>query len=586
VDPKRIAAILADLANATDADLRAALAALKSAGVELAAEPANADNNAKLSELVTQRRAFAAEITVRAERAANFAELDGVHDPATDNIPQPDAANTSDVPKPGETPAVETPAAAAAETGGETPPAADATAEGGASAAEGDAAKFTGRRRAGNLGALSNGTPAEQATAGTVAVATRVRGGVPGMEFGTQLDTASFMKAFTEKANAQGGLGRQDVARVEFTYPENRVLGDDPIANTQRISQAKGPDAITAAGGLCLPLEVRYDIPVIGVTDRPVRDALTRFGVTRGGIQYRAPFDALAMTSGLGVWTQADDQAVVIPPPDPDTNVYKSCMTVDCPGVLNASIYSTYLCLEFPNMTARFDTEWVDATTRSSMVAWARFAENQLLSRVAAGSKIMTGVGPVLSAVADILATYDRVISYYRSRHRLNSSVALHTIAPQWLIDMLRTDLARRMTNGDPGVLFGIAQSEIEGWFRTRNVNVTWHLDGLDGATVSGITYPNQYYADTTAGQKVPKWPTAVDTILYVEGDWLFLDGGTLDLGLVRDSQLNRRNRYQTFVETFEGVAFDGKESLRIVMPLKALASAAGTTAPADWDAT
>jgi hypothetical protein len=584
VDPKRIAAILEDIANATDADLSSALAALKAAGVELAAEPANAENNARLSGLVTQRRAFTAEIAARAERAANFAELDGVHDPATDNIAQPDAANTGDVPKPGETTATE--AAPAADAGGETPPDAETASEGGAPAVE-DATKFTGRRRAGNLGALSNGTPAETtATAGTVAVATRVRGGVPGMEFGTQLDTAGFIRAFTEKANAAGGLGRQDVARVEFTYPENRQLGDNALENTARISAAKGPDAITAAGGLCLPLEVRYDIPVIGVTDRPVRDALTRFGVTRGGIQYRAPFDALAMTSGLGVWTQTDDQAIVEPPADPDTNVYKSCMTVDCPGVLNASIYSTYLCLEFPNMTARFDTEWVDATTRSSMVAWARFAENQLLSRLASGSKIMTGVGPVLSAVADILATYDRVISYYRSRHRLNSSVALHTITPQWLIDMLRTDLARRMTNGDPGVLFGIAQSEIEGWFRTRNVNVTWHLDGLDGATVSGITYPNQYYADTTAGQKVPKWPTAVDTLLYVEGDWLFLDGGTLDLGLVRDSQLNRRNRYQTFVETFEGVAFDGKESLRIVMPLKALASAAGTTAPADWDAT
>lgn len=583
MDPKRIAAILADLANASEADLRAALAALKTAGVELAAEPANAENNAKLSDLVTQRRAFAAEITARAERAANFAELDGVHDPATDNIPQPDAANTADVPKPGETPPAPeaAPAAPAADAGGETPPAADAAPE---TPAGDDASKFTGRRRAGNLGALSNGAPVETANAGTVAVATRVRGGVPGMEFGTQLDTASFMKAFTEKANAQGGLGRQDVARVEFTYPENRVLGDDPIANTARISAAKGPDAITAAGGLCLPLEVRYDIPVIGVTDRPVRDALTRFGVTRGGIQYRAPFDALAMTSGLGVWTQTDDQAIVQPPADPDTNVYKSCMTVDCPGVLNASIYSTYLCLEFPNMTARFDTEWVDATTRSSMVAWARFAENQLLSRIAAASKLLVGVGPVLSAVADILATYDRVISYYRSRHRLNSAVALHTIMPQWLIDMLRTDLARRMTNADPSVLFGIAQSEIEGWFRTRNVNVTWHLDGLDGATVNSVVIPNQYYGDTTAGQHVPKWPTMVDTILYVEGDWLFLDGGTLDLGLVRDSQLNRRNRYQTFVETFEGVAFDGKESLRVVMSLQALGSAAGTTAPTNWD--
>jgi hypothetical protein len=37
-------------------------------------------------------------------------------------------------------------------------------------------------------------------------------------------------------------------------------------------------------------------------------------------------------------------------------------------------------------------------------------------------------------------------------------------------------------------------------------------------------------------------------------GTFLYLDGGTLDLGLVRDSQLENVSDYQIFGEAFEGM--------------------------------
>jgi hypothetical protein len=61
----------------------------------------------------------------------------------------------------------------------------------------------------------------------------------------------------------------------------------------------------------------------------------------------------------------------------------------------------------------------------------------------------------------------------------------------------------------------------------------------------------------------------------------LFLDGGTLDLGLVRDSTLNSTNDYKIFLETFEGVAKVGVESLRVTTPvILAGASAATVVTP------
>jgi hypothetical protein len=85
-----------------------------------------------------------------------------------------------------------------------------------------------------------------------------------------------------------------------------------------------------------------------------------------------------------------------------------------------------------------------------------------------------------------------------------------------------------------------------------------WALAHTEAGILGGFTA-------STAGQPLPSWPTSVDTALFQTGDWLYLDGGTLDLGVVRDSELNRRNRYQTFTETFEGTALIGAESLRVV---------------------
>jgi hypothetical protein len=42
---------------------------------------------------------------------------------------------------------------------------------------------------------------------------------------------------------------------------------------------------------------------------------------------------------------------------------------------------------------------------------------------------------------------------------------------------------------------------------------------------------------------------------LYLEGAFIHVDSGTLELGLVRDSTLNSTNDFQFFGESFENVA-------------------------------
>jgi hypothetical protein len=135
-------------------------------------------------------------------------------------------------------------------------------------------------------------------------------------------------------------------------------------------------------------------------------------------------------------------------------------------------------------------------------------------------------------------------------------------LAPIWVKDAMREDLAWQMPgNGDS---LAAADSVIESYFRARNVNVSWHLDAPG-------------FADEVAASELDDFPTSFDWYLYAEGAFLFLDGGTLDLGIVRDADLVSTNDYKTFTESFEGVARIGAESIRVTTTSHVAGASAGT---------
>jgi hypothetical protein len=105
--------------------------------------------------------------------------------------------------------------------------------------------------------------------------------------------------------------------------------------------------------------------------------------------------------------------------------------------------------------------------------------------------------------------------------------------------------------------------------FGRRGVNVTWALDDWNATGDPGA-------APTNAGQG---FKTTVSYPMFPEGDFLFLDGGTLDLGVQRDSTMLASNEYATFMETFEGVAKTGCDSLWITQDVCISGAAAALVA-------
>lgn len=379
-----------------------------------------------------------------------------------------------------------------------------------------------------------------------------------GAEFGGK---DQFANAFVNRLRAlnrvHGGDGEQVlVASIKLDeVDESRTLSrDDPYKNMEKIEAIIAPDAITAAGGCCAPLVTRYDLfDCGGVTDRPVRDSLASFRADRGGIRfYRGP--ALADLQGaLGFWTCADDEAADIDQP----STWKVCARIECPPEETAELQALTMCLTFGVLQSRIFPETVVANNKLALVAQARLADSALLSQIKTGSKAITDAGTALGAVRDLLDTIGRAAIYFRDRYRIKG-VPLRAIIPSWVVEVLRGDLVKGEFAGrTPSDFFGISEDEVRSFFSQRGINVTWALDSSAPATRGGGFYDEA----TTA---IPAWPTSVQWALFPEGTWLHLDGGSLDLGIVRDSQLVRVNDYMQFSETFESVVNIGCESLWI----------------------
>lgn len=414
--------------------------------------------------------------------------------------------------------------------------------------------------------------PAENAVPATQVAGTPITitagADIPGVSAGSELpNLTAVADALTKRIHAMrktsGGDGEQlTIASFSTQYPEDRILHKDHFnENGSKIANVISPEAVTAAGGLVAPVEVRYDIFGLGSDARPVRDALAVFGAynaDRGGIQFAAPPALADLTGAVSLWTIQDDiDAATTGAPDP----VKPCIRVT--GGANVTVYTDAvpLCITFGNMNARAYPELVEKQTKLGMVQHARFAETRLLTRIGNLSTAVTTVAE-LGAARDILVAVDQAVAGYRGRHRYEGG--LRAFFPVWAKNAIRADIAKQLPGDDA---LALADAQIDAFFEVRGVNVTYTLDGETGQIIGA-----------QAAGALNAYPANVIWYLFAEGTFLFLDGGNLDIGLVRDSKLNGTNDYQIFFETFEGVAKIGIESLKVTTPVSIWGSSSATT--------
>jgi hypothetical protein len=367
---------------------------------------------------------------------------------------------------------------------------------------------------------------------------------IPGYTAGAEMsDAYDIAEAMVSRLHGlrrvKGGDGEQHiVASVTTKYPESRVLTQDTESNVAKIKAVASPEAIVASGGHSTPFEVKYDIFGFGTTDRAIRDSLPRFAADRGGIRYILPPVLSEYGDAVGVWTNAVDT-------NPGTDV-KNSLTITAASETTVSTDAVTLQLQFGNLMTRAYPELVARHNELAFIQHAREAEQYLVGKISDASTAVTS-SSLIGVARDFLVQVGRAATAYRSRHRLDPQMQLKVIAPYWIKDAMRADLVLAMP-GD-GTM-NVADSEIEGYLASRGVNITWSLD-LD-----------VFGAQSTGG--MTEFPDTFTWYMFAEGTFLFLDGGTLDLGIIRDSTLVGTNDYKMFVETFEGIAKVGIESIQV----------------------
>jgi hypothetical protein len=479
-----------------------------------------------------QLAALRAEQDVRAQAEENY---DGVIDELTSEVAEPleDDGNGDPDPEPDPDPeATELSAEAEEPEAVEETPAEEPVV----------AAAVTPLRRPPAPAPDRQGRQPEDSMGGAVLVAS---GDIRGLRIreGAELDPAGFTELLMTKArrlgvpkkHANGSEEKYLLASAAYQFPESRKLTGDIEANSEKIRALQNTEgkSLVASGGLCAPLTPLYSIPQFAVTSRPVRDALPSFNADRGGVNVPVPTTLASAANAITVITEANDALG-------GTFATKSCLDQTCLDYVETAVTIISHCREYGNLNARAWPESVTFENELTMAEHARVAEGYLLDRIKAQSINVTAAD-VYSTVYDLIYAITRTAASIRYILRTGESVRLRALLPSWVPDMMVTDIAA--TQFDRFV----SRARVTQILRDAGVEPTYYLDTPSTGTTQG-------FADETAGA-IDDFPDVVQFAVYVEGAFIHVDGGSLELGLVRDSTLNSTNDFQMFGETFENVA-------------------------------
>jgi hypothetical protein len=390
----------------------------------------------------------------------------------------------------------------------------------------------------------------------------RAGGDIPGYTSGQTLEgMEDVVDAMTKKVNNMRGVGGdgEHIVVASFFHEEQasdeRTLRPgDMNGNAKKIRDfLSEPEALTrealTAAAWCAPRTPIYDVPTMGTTARPVRDALPSFNAERGGITWIAPPGLPAVDGAVSLWRHDGDDWASFSDVEGNTVTNpvatKPCITIPCGPEKNADVDAIPVCFCFDNLAARAFPEWIRANTELVLIGQARFAEQVLLSRmyaVAATGAVCTGPATAVGAARDFILTVQTAAAAKRWNLRIAENAPLQLLAPAWVRTAIAVDLGLQAPGDDT---FTTSPNEVDGYFREFGVDPIWHMDDVPGsAAFAGCAFPG-----------------TADWMLFPTGSFLRLDTGELNLGVVRTKEDVQKNKYCEFTETFETVAYVGPDS-------------------------
>jgi len=274
-----------------------------------------------------------------------------------------------------------------------------------------------------------------------------------------------------------------------------------------------------------------------------VRDSLPSFQAARGGVNVPAASIVGDVSSAAGslsitVITEANDALG-------GTFATKSCLDLTCPAYTETAVTVISHCREYGNLNARAWPEKIAHENDLTMAAHARAAEGYLLDRIKAQSVNVTNGAETLGALIYLVDAIVKAKFGIMGRLRMDRGARFRALLPYWVPSMLALDTVQTID----GNRF-TTEAQLVSYLRGLGIEPTFYLDSPSVGT--------QLPDSTQTAAAIDPLPDTVQWALFPEGAFIHVDGGSLELGIVRDSTLNSTNDYQIFGETFENVALIG----------------------------
>ncbi|HUV11713.1 MAG TPA: major capsid protein [Acidimicrobiia bacterium] len=324
--------------------------------------------------------------------------------------------------------------------------------------------------------------------------------------------------------------------------------------------------ALVAAGGNCAPLAPNWDVFNVAEAMSPIENFLPSMGAPRGGIRYVQPPSWPEAQEGVRFTTTAEDADGYTNQPDyggegiPGTTAPKPCVRMECLPIVECEVDAVSQCVTFGNLQYRTFPEQVEVFLSHLATAFAQAKEISYLDAIEAGSTAVNA-SPPYGATRGAVFAWTLAAHAYRKRNRMPLDAPLDVLAPDSMIPLLKADMINDLHLGLSflDVDEGAVAREL---FDRLNLNVEFYYDFSTDYGSTAAMLQAQVAGPLNA------FPSIYRSYMYAPGTWVRLDGGTLDVGIVRDSTLNSQNDLQIFAEEFTQVCKIGIESIRLDLTL------------------
>jgi hypothetical protein len=373
---------------------------------------------------------------------------------------------------------------------------------------------------------------------------------LPGVSPGTRIDLTQVAQSFHDRARNLAMGQRAPVARVEI--PHTHRLGTDPQANLRAIDDLIGEPsatALVASGGWCAPSQPLFDLFDIGPDTHDLFDLPGLGSDVRAGVLVPSFYTAADAAGALWTWTEANDIDAA------DNNgtgdVLKPCLKIPCPTWTEARLEAEGLCVTHGNLS---DRAWPELTRQFLSIVMGAHQRRISAAKIAKVLNGLTVVAPGAGmtpsdAAGDLLNVVSLAAADMRSQYRVAASRSIDALFPSWIKDVLRSDLAMRS-----GVdMLSVTDGQVVGYLTARGIRPQFTPDWQ----------PLYVSAPATT------WPANVTFAIWFTGAYVSIDGGSIDLGVVRDSTLNETNDFTAaWSEQFYQVVRRGPLGRSYTVPL------------------